>query len=93
MTRNEAIALLEKYNEHLLKEEYVDADFYAEHDVTAIDSFLATKWAKDQFPVLVLNPHNPNQTSWFYKNCVRQRKRGAKICQCCPFRKQIEENE
>lgn len=51
MTRNEAIVLLEKYNNHLLKEEYVDADFYAEHDVTAIDSFLATKWAKEQFPV------------------------------------------
>ena len=31
--------------------------------------------------------------SWFYKNCKRQRKNGAKICQKCPFRKQIEEME
>jgi hypothetical protein len=51
MTRNEAIELLEKYNQHLLKEGYVDADFYAEHDVTAIDSFLATKWAKENLPL------------------------------------------
>ena len=31
--------------------------------------------------------------SWFYKNCKRQRKVGAKICQVCPFRKYIEEQE
>ena len=51
MTRNEAIELLEKYTDHILKEGYADADFYAEHDVTAIDSFLATKWAKERFPL------------------------------------------
>ena len=51
MTRNEAIELLEKYNTHILKEGYADADFYAEHDVTALDSFLATKWAKERFPL------------------------------------------
>jgi hypothetical protein len=27
----------------------------------------------------------------FYKNCKRQRKAGAKICQDCPFRSKIEE--
>ena len=31
--------------------------------------------------------------SWFYKNCKKQRKREAKICQECPFRKLIEEQE
>lgn len=31
--------------------------------------------------------------SWFYKNCKRQRKNNAKICQCCPFKKGIEEQE
>ena len=29
----------------------------------------------------------------FYKNCKRQRKIEAKICQDCPFRKGIEEQE
>ena len=28
--------------------------------------------------------------SWWYKNCVRQRKRKAKICDSCPFREDIE---
>ena len=31
--------------------------------------------------------------SWFYKNCKSQRKRNAKICQVCPFRKGIELKE
>jgi hypothetical protein len=31
--------------------------------------------------------------SWFYKNCKRQRRRNAKICQECPFREGIEEQE
>jgi len=30
---------------------------------------------------------------WFYKNCVRQRRNVAKICQVCPFRSYIEEQE
>ena len=29
----------------------------------------------------------------WYKNCKRQRKVGAKICQDCPFRKVIERKE
>lgn len=29
-------------------------------------------------------------TSGWYKNCVRQRKRKAKICDSCPFREDIE---
>lgn len=31
--------------------------------------------------------------SKFYKNCKQQRKREAKICQDCPFRKEIEKQE
>lgn len=31
--------------------------------------------------------------SWFYKNCKRQRKNKAKICQECPFRDEIEDEE
>lgn len=31
-----------------------------------------------------------DRNSWFYKNCKRQRKNGAKICQECPFREYIE---
>lgn len=34
-----------------------------------------------------------DKSSWFYKNCKRQRKSEAKICQCCPFRSGIEEQE
>lgn len=32
-------------------------------------------------------------TSWFYRNCKRQRKNEAKICQVCPFRVHIERQE
>jgi len=39
-----------------------------------------------EFPIV-------DKKSWFYKNCVRQRKNNAKICQVCPFRKGIEEQE
>lgn len=31
--------------------------------------------------------------SWFYKNCKRQRRNKAKICQVCPFRSYIENEE
>jgi hypothetical protein len=34
-----------------------------------------------------------NTSSRFYKNCKRQRKQEAKICQDCPFRNGIEEQE
>jgi hypothetical protein len=34
-----------------------------------------------------------DKKSWFYRNCQTQRKKGAKICQVCPFRKGIEEQE
>jgi len=34
-----------------------------------------------------------DKTSWFYKNCRTQRRRGAKICNECPFRTWIEEQE
>lgn len=29
----------------------------------------------------------------FYKNCKTQRRKKAKICQVCPFRKYIEKQE
>ena len=32
-------------------------------------------------------------TGRFYKNCKRQRRAEAKICQVCPFREYIEEQE
>lgn len=31
--------------------------------------------------------------SWFYENCKKQRRHGAKICQECPFRQGIEDQE
>ena len=34
-----------------------------------------------------------DMTSWFYKNCKQQRRSGAKICQSCPFRAGIEQQE
>lgn len=34
-----------------------------------------------------------DKTTWFYTNCERQRRKGAKICGCCPFRKGIENQE
>jgi len=34
-----------------------------------------------------------NENNRWYKNCKNVRKRGGKICQVCPFRKQIERIE
>jgi hypothetical protein len=31
-----------------------------------------------------------DKNSHFYRNCVRQRKRSAKICESCPFKKYIQ---
>jgi len=31
--------------------------------------------------------------AWFYKNCKTQRRKGAKICNSCPFRTLIEATE
>jgi hypothetical protein len=36
---------------------------------------------------------NFDKDSWFFKNCKRQRKIGAKICNSCPFRIHIEQWE
>jgi hypothetical protein len=41
---------------------------------------------QEPFPII-------DKKSWFYKNCKSQRKRNAKICQVCPFRKGIEKQE
>jgi len=35
----------------------------------------------------------PDFQSWFYRNCVRQRRNHAKICEQCPFRDWIEKQE
>lgn len=45
-----------------------------------------TTYLVDAFPTV-------DKKSWFYKNCKRQRKVGAKICQVCPFRSGIEKQE
>lgn len=34
-----------------------------------------------------------DKSSWFYKNCKIQRKRKAKICNECPFKEWIEQQE
>jgi 3'-phosphoadenosine 5'-phosphosulfate sulfotransferase (PAPS reductase)/FAD synthetase len=34
-----------------------------------------------------------DKSSWFYENCRAQRKKNAKVCQTCPFRGIIEEQE
>ena len=34
-----------------------------------------------------------DHSTWFYKNCKTQRRRGAKICNSCPFRVLIEATE
>jgi hypothetical protein len=34
-----------------------------------------------------------DHSTWFYKNCKIQRRKGAKICQVCPFRILIEATE
>jgi len=39
------------------------------------------------------NDGNIDRRSAWYRNCKQQRKREAKICQDCPFRKDIEEAE
>ena len=39
--------------------------------------------------IKVIMKEEDKKTSW-YKNCKRQRKVGAKICQVCPLRKVIE---
>jgi len=36
-------------------------------------------------PVACVDPD-----SWFYKNCKKQRRNKAKICQECPFREEVE---
>jgi len=50
INRNKAIDLLEKYNEHLMKEGFADCDLWCEPP-TAIDGFLLTKWAKENLPL------------------------------------------
>jgi len=51
------------------------------------------KQAYQQIKQMIENWPEVDFSSWFYKNCKRQRKVGAKICQVCPFRKIIESQE
>jgi len=56
-------------------------------DMTA--EYLGIKYPKNKitkFPKI-------DKTTWFYINCKRNRRVNAQICQCCPFRKGIEEQE
>lgn len=85
MNRNRAAELLDAYTKFLLKGGYVDDDVWCEGKTT-IDQFMETKWFKDNYPFI------PTE-SVFYKNCKRQRKCEAKICQDCPFRDNIETQE
>lgn len=49
------------------------------------------EWAFDQ---LVANQvPQVDFSTWFYRNCKRRRKDEAKICQVCPFRIHIEQQE
>lgn len=50
MTRNEAMELLERYNEYLIDDGHTDEMLYSDRLIT-IDSFLGTKWAKEKFPL------------------------------------------
>jgi hypothetical protein len=52
--------------------------------ITIRETFISP--ARRYFPMI-------DKESRFYKNCKRQRKAEAKICQDCPFRKGIEEQE
>ena len=51
------------------------------------------KRAREQIRKLIEDKPIIDMTTWFYKNCKRQRKNEAKICQVCPFRTMIEEQE
>lgn len=44
------------------------------------DNFYANDWCLDK-------------NSWFYKNCKKNRKNKSKICNECPFRNWIKEQE
>lgn len=67
MKRNEAIELLEKYNDFLQEESYVDSDIWCE-EPTALDKFLRTKWAKENLPlalnITTVGDINPYQIEW-----------------------------
>lgn len=66
---------------------FADGLFYAKSIVkTFMEIRIDEGYWKMEFPKL-------DKSTWFYKNCKRQRKANAKICQCCPFRKGIEDQE
>jgi hypothetical protein len=51
------------------------------------------EWLMKAIRALIENRPKVNMDSWFYRNCKTQRRKGAKICQECPFRKGIEQQE
>ena len=87
MSRDSAAILLTEYTQFLLKEGYTYVDVLGQdNEPSAIDRFMGTQWFRFRYPLV-------QRESVFYKNCKRQRKNGAKICQDCPFRKHIESQE
>ena len=52
-----------------------------------------TDWKQDRERLLKNKGFEVDKTSWFYKNCKTQRRKGAKICGECPFRSFIESGE
>jgi hypothetical protein len=56
------------------------------HSCDNDEEFQKERAARMGFPVV-------DQASWFYRNCKRQRRNMAKICDVCPFRKGIEAQE
>lgn len=64
-----------------------------EQDLAAYKKRLASVASSRDQAEYKLAQMEPDKNSWFYKNCKTQRRRGAKICQVCPFRSFIEELE
>ena len=64
-----------------------------EEDLAAYKKRLASVASSRNLAEHKLELMEPDKTSWFYKNCKRQRKNEAKICQVCPFRQFIEDFE
>ena len=54
---------------------------------------LERQYQEDRARLSGISEFQVDKTSWFYKNCKRQRRNGAKICSECPFRKSIERGE
>lgn len=65
--------------------QFMVRDYLRHHDISQ-----ETRDEADAAIRLLEAFNNLDRTTWFWKNCRAQRKRGAKICQVCPFRPFIE---